>query len=188
MSDYATVYTHDALCYPNPALKNPALARCCKAWKRRFRAKYRRTESEIDASDKAAAAFCAALPPLDTPQDCRDYITCVSYGILIRAIPEKDGGKLLYAAQIALSSFRSEPNGASQNQSRRTPEPPASSRHDQQGVATMESTKTEHSNSGFAGKSPASSPKAPVISQKAPASSLVRPKNSSIRPGKSSKR
>ena len=112
MSDYATIFIHDALCYPNPALKNPALARCCKLWKRAYRAKYRSTESERDASDKASAAFRAALPPLTTPDDCRDFITCVAYGMLIKAITEKDGGKLLYAAQIALSSHRNESNSA----------------------------------------------------------------------------
>jgi hypothetical protein len=111
MSDYATIFIHDALCYPNPALKNPALACCCKVWRRVYRAKYRSTESERDASDKAGAAFRAALPPLTTPEDCRDFITCVAYGILIKAIADKDSGKLLYAAQIALSSFRSGSNG-----------------------------------------------------------------------------
>jgi len=112
MPDHATIFEHDALCHPNPALKNPALARCCKLWRRTYRAKYRSTESEWQASNKAGAAFRAALPPLTTPEDCRDFLTCVSFGISIKAIGEKDGGKLLYAAQIALSSFRNELNCA----------------------------------------------------------------------------
>jgi hypothetical protein len=108
MSDYATVAIHYSLCCPRPALKNPALARCCKAWKRAYRAKYLKTKSEWQASDNAAAEFRAALPPLTTLNDCRDFVACVTFGILIKAIAEKDGGKLLYAAQIALSSFRNE--------------------------------------------------------------------------------
>jgi hypothetical protein len=89
-------------------MKNPALARCCKAWKRAYRAEYLKTENEWEASDNAAAEFRAALPPLTSLNDCRDFVTCVTFGILIKAIAEKDGGKLLYAAQIALSSFRNE--------------------------------------------------------------------------------
>lgn len=108
MSDYATVATHYSLCCPRPAMKNPALARCCKAWKRAYRAEYLKTDSEWKASDKAAAEFRAALPPLTTLNDCRDFVACITFGILIRAIAEKDGSKLLYAAQIALSSFRNE--------------------------------------------------------------------------------
>ena len=111
MPNYATTAIHDALCCPRPALKNPAVALCCKAWKRAYRAKYRATDSEWEASDKAAAEFRAALPPFTTVNDCRDFITCVTFGILIKAIAEKDGGKLLYAAQIALSSFRNEQMG-----------------------------------------------------------------------------
>ena len=61
-------------------------------------------ESEYFAPSKAAEAYRAALPPLTSRENCRDFIACVAQGLLLGAIAEKDGGKLLYAAQIALSA------------------------------------------------------------------------------------
>jgi hypothetical protein len=102
MSNDPTNITLDALDKSNPALSNPAVARCCKAWKKVFRAEWE--ESEYDAPIKAAEAYRAALPPLTSRENCRDFIACVAQGMLLGAIAEKDGGKLLYAAQIALSA------------------------------------------------------------------------------------
>jgi hypothetical protein len=44
------------------------------------------------------------MPSLTGEQNIRDFIACVAHGILLQAIEEKNGGKLLYAAQIAYSS------------------------------------------------------------------------------------
>ena len=102
MSNEPTNITLDALLNSNPALENPAVARCCKAWKRVFRAEWE--ENEYCAPQKAAEAYRAALPPLTSRENCRDFIACVAQGMLLGAIAEKDGGKLLYAAQTALSA------------------------------------------------------------------------------------
>jgi hypothetical protein len=98
--------TLDALSKSNPALSNAAVARCCKAWKRVYRAEG--AEDEYDAPRKAAEAYRAALPPLTSRENCRDFIACIAQGMLLGAIEEKDGGKLLYAAQIALSAAASQ--------------------------------------------------------------------------------
>ena len=108
MSIYARIETYFEVGRSNPALENSAVKRCCKAWKRGYRAGCEDRENITEASDQASAAFCAALPPLTTLQNCRDFIACVAYGIVIKAIVDKDGGKLIYAAQVALSSFVNE--------------------------------------------------------------------------------
>jgi len=108
MPHYATTATYRAVGRPNPALDIPAVQRCCEEWRRVYRSAYRGDHDEWRASDRAGDAFCAALPPLTSRQNCRDFIACIAYGIMIKAIAEKDGGKLLYAAQVALSSFANE--------------------------------------------------------------------------------
>ena len=129
MPHYAITATYDAVGRPNPALDNPAVQRCCKAWRRVFRAVNRDEDNEWTASEKAAYAFCAALPPLTSRQNCRDFVACVAYGITIKAIAEKDAGKLLYAAQVALSSFANEKQTQkSPDSARKRPETGANSR------------------------------------------------------------
>lgn len=50
------------------------------------------------------------MPPLSTRDSCRDFIACIAQGMLLGAIPEKEGGKLLYAAQVALAAANVERN------------------------------------------------------------------------------
>ena len=110
IKEYATETTLDALEQANPSTKNPAVAHCCKAWKKVYRTYI--DEHQYDprtASEKAGEAYRAALPPLAAPEGCRDFIACVAYGILIGAIPEKQSGKLIYAAQTVLSALPSKP-------------------------------------------------------------------------------
>ena len=119
MSNDPTNVTFYALSKSNPALQNPAVARCCKAWKRVYRAEG--AEDEYDAPRKAAEAYRAALPPLTSRENCRDFIACVAQGMLLGAIAEKDGGKLLYAAQIALSASASQENASGKQEKSQKP-------------------------------------------------------------------
>jgi hypothetical protein len=105
-----TSVTADAVDKSNPSFANPAVAHCCKAWKKAFRATTDADKSEIIAAYEAAEAYRAAMPPLSTRDSCRDFIACVAQGMLLGAIPEKDGGKLLYAAQVALAAANVERN------------------------------------------------------------------------------
>ena|ERR1700734_2813370 len=101
LEPYSTLTTLKELDRAHPALGNAAVAYCCKTWKRAYRAAIDDHDSERWASNKAGEAFRAALPPLTTPENRGDFVACVAHGILIGAISEKHGGKLLYAVQIA---------------------------------------------------------------------------------------
>jgi hypothetical protein len=114
-SSYATKNMMNEVGKSNPAFANPAIARCCKAWKKVYRAAMEETDWEAGAAKKAGEAYRAAMPPLTSRESCRDFLTCVAHGILLGAIAEKNGGKLLYAAQIALAMANSQQN--SQNSS-----------------------------------------------------------------------
>ena len=114
-SSYATETMMNEVGKSNPAFANPAVARCCKAWKKVYRAAMQETDYEQGAAKKAGEAYRAAMPPLTTRESCRDFIACVAQGILLGAIADKNGGKLLYAAQIALAMPNSQQN--SQNSS-----------------------------------------------------------------------
>ena len=93
----------------SPALQNPAVARCCKAWERAYQAEIEQGEHEFNARDEAKTAFRKAMPPLAGHQCISDFIACVTYALLINAIEYENASKLLYAAQVALSSTRSQP-------------------------------------------------------------------------------
>jgi hypothetical protein len=115
LPEHPTDITFDALDKSNPALANSAVARCCKAWKKAYRAEMDEDGLDSFAARKGGEAFRAALPPLTSRESCRDFIACVAQGMLLGAIAEKNGGKLLYAAQIALSNVPKEekPKGSS---------------------------------------------------------------------------
>ena len=107
---YSTSVTADAVDKSNPSFANLAVAHCCKAWKRAFRESVGADESDVRAASKAGEVYRAAMPPLSTRDSCRDFIACVAQGMLLGAISEKDGGKLLYAAQVALAAANVERN------------------------------------------------------------------------------
>jgi small ligand-binding sensory domain FIST len=85
---------------------SPAIARCCAAWERAFQAELAKGEDEIFARVTAHEAYRDAMPTLSAGQSVGEYIACVAQGILIGAIQEKRGSKLLYAAQIVLINPR----------------------------------------------------------------------------------
>ena len=88
---------------PGPALKNHAIARCAEAFENAYRTYLEEHESEYCATQKGGEAYRALLPPLTSRENCRDFIACVAHGMLLGAISEKNAGKLLYAAQVALA-------------------------------------------------------------------------------------
>jgi hypothetical protein len=95
----------------DPSYVNPALARCCLAhaeahlleWEKGDRCRMTYPSSEC------GRAFRSALPPLLGPQNIRDFVACVAHGMAINAIDEARGTKLLYAAQVAFNTSRSQP-------------------------------------------------------------------------------
>jgi hypothetical protein len=44
------------------------------------------------------------MPSLIGAQNIRDFVACVAHGMLLEAIEDRSGGKLLYAAQVAFAT------------------------------------------------------------------------------------
>jgi hypothetical protein len=93
------------------ALTNPAIARCCDAWRSRYQAEMSKSKSkdEVLSAYRADASYRDAMPPLLDHEGIRDFIACAAHGMLIGAIPNQDGSRLLYAAQVALSTLHRQP-------------------------------------------------------------------------------
>ncbi len=83
---------------------NPAIARCCQAFDRARRSNIARTKGGVGADLDGKDAYRKAMPPLSGLGNIRDFIACVAHGMLIRAIDESQGARLLYAAHIAYST------------------------------------------------------------------------------------
>jgi hypothetical protein len=91
------------------ALTNPAIARCCDAWRSRYKAEMSKRKDDVFAAHHADVSYRDAMPPLVDDESIRDFIVCAAHGMLIGAIEHKNGTQLLYAAQVALTAFRREP-------------------------------------------------------------------------------
>jgi hypothetical protein len=88
------------------ALTNPVIARCCEAWRNRFKVEKSNSKNKLLAVRYAGISYRNAMPPLLDYEGIRDFIACTAHGMLIGAIPHHDGTRLLYAAQVALSLHR----------------------------------------------------------------------------------
>jgi hypothetical protein len=106
-----------------PSLKNPAVALCNEVWLKIHAATLERTKNLYTAERCAAIAFRLAMPPLSGYQNICDFIACAGYGILLGAIKEKNAGKLLYAAQVALATVPKESKTQSRTKPRASPRP-----------------------------------------------------------------
>jgi hypothetical protein len=104
LAGYPSASILDNVNNSNPAYANAAVARCGKVWKRVYRAALANEENNYSACQMASEAYRTAMPPLTTRANCLDFIACVAQGILIHAIAERDSGKLLYAAQVAIAA------------------------------------------------------------------------------------
>jgi len=108
-----------------------ALKRCRDAWQRAYDAVYAESieggEDEEDSIEEAQQAasmgYCSALPVLFDQDGIGNFISCVAHGVLIRAIDEDVSGRLLYAAQVAISALPRQPRGAKPLKKLRTPPP-----------------------------------------------------------------
>ncbi len=57
----------------------------------------------------AEKAYLDAMPSLSGHENIRDFVACVTNAMLIGAITDNQGTKLLYAAQVALTTVRCQP-------------------------------------------------------------------------------
>ena len=85
---------------------NPRVAQCSRAFTDAYNAAIKKGIHRFAATEEASNAYRRAMPSLFGEENIRDFIACVAHGILLQAIPEKDAGKLLYAAQVAHGSLK----------------------------------------------------------------------------------
>jgi predicted chitinase len=90
--------------------ENPAIARCRAEWKRAYQGTIANGERDYTARENAGWAYRRAMPPLTGRENISSFVACVAHGILIGAIDRRDANKLLYAAQVALATVRSQPH------------------------------------------------------------------------------
>lgn len=96
----------------SPSLSNAAVARCVKAYERTYKlvsesfAANGKPLDEGFAREQARGAFSDALPPLCGEDNIRDFIACVTYGMIKESLTFFDGKHLLAAARVALSAAR----------------------------------------------------------------------------------
>jgi hypothetical protein len=93
---------------PFAASANPAVARCVYAWARVNKAELAKGRSSSQANSAADRAYLDALPPLSGDENIRDFIACITQALLADIILESSGTKLLYAAQVAHTTTRSQ--------------------------------------------------------------------------------
>jgi hypothetical protein len=93
---------------PAPARENPCVARCCNAWERAYQVSTAEGNGDYTCREQASIAYRNSMPSLSGYDSARDFVACVAHGLLIGAIPEKQATKLLYAAQVALSTHRTQ--------------------------------------------------------------------------------
>jgi hypothetical protein len=84
-----------------------------------------KTANKRSFLEDAAAAFCSAMPELNTRQGVRDYIACVLHGISIGVIDPAHGTKYLYGAQVAGGFLPSEQPSATPTQQKLAENPAA---------------------------------------------------------------
>jgi hypothetical protein len=94
---------------PITASTNPAVARCMSAWKFAYKTEFAKCKDEDDASEVAQKAYRDAMPSLSGYENIRDFIACVVNAMLIGAVEDNQGTKLLYGAQVALTTVRRQP-------------------------------------------------------------------------------
>jgi hypothetical protein len=99
-----------AIADPNVFLENPAIARCLRARSRAYKEAREKNKSDYEASVEAAQAYRLVMPRLSSYENIRDFIACVTHGMIIRVIDWNHSTKLLYAAQVALGPVRRQPS------------------------------------------------------------------------------
>jgi hypothetical protein len=88
---------------PNPftPVHNPAVISCCEAYMEIIDAAVKQGISRYSVISEAEKAYRENMPPPSGPSTIRDFVACVTYGMVIGAINSSEGTRFLYAAQIA---------------------------------------------------------------------------------------
>jgi len=89
------------------SVSNLAITRCCKAWNQVFRANKAMGANPVSCYIRANEAYRATMPPLTDDKNIRNFIACTAFGMMTGPVDILLGPKLLYAAQVATSMYRS---------------------------------------------------------------------------------
>jgi hypothetical protein len=100
------------------ASDNPAVKRCIRAWNRACNRELERGKDDFDGEQAGLRAFCRAMPPLDCPDNIRDFIACIAYASLTEIMIHGNSRHLLDAAKIAQAGIRLEPKPAEKDAAR----------------------------------------------------------------------
>ena len=95
---------------PDPAepvaTGNLAAAQCAQVYQQTYEDARLKGANTIQAKDRAARKYRAAMPAPSGREGIRDFIACIAYGVLIGAVSTRESTALLYAAQIAQGALR----------------------------------------------------------------------------------
>ena len=86
----------------------PSVLDCCTAYHRTFAIERGKGARDADAHEEAKMAYRQAMPCLYDQTSIRDFIACVTHGMVLHLISNDDGGKLLYAANVTAGFLRQE--------------------------------------------------------------------------------
>jgi len=108
---------------------NRAVARCIHAWRYAYnkkRAELDEDESQYPAEKAACQAYLRAMPPLTGHKNICEFIACVTYAVIIKAIWPRDAEQYLAAAKVALGAIYHQPKPPAEKPKRddRQPESP----------------------------------------------------------------
>lgn len=85
------------------------MAHCVDAYYASQAAAISKGQSKYQAERAAIMAYRLAMPPLDSVDQIKCYISCLVQGITYEVFDSRETGQLLYAAQVALSIERVQP-------------------------------------------------------------------------------
>lgn len=94
----------------DPAFRNAAIARCCRAWTDAQQTERANGTAGWACYLRANEAYRNAMPPLTSGKNIRDFTACIAHGLMMRVFLPHIASRLLYAAQVAARAQR-QPSG-----------------------------------------------------------------------------
>jgi hypothetical protein len=87
---------------------SPAVLNCWTAYEQIYAIERGEGASDDRAHEEGKMAYRQAMPCLADQASIRDFIACVTHGMVLRLIANEDGTKLIYAANVAAGFFHRE--------------------------------------------------------------------------------
>jgi hypothetical protein len=94
---------------PKSESHNAAVQLCCQARDRAADAARTENLDEYEIAKRGEEAYRSVLPHLSGYENIRDFIACISHGVISGDIHRIEAPGLLYAAQVAISALRLQP-------------------------------------------------------------------------------